>query len=128
MMPPGGRLTNSCDAAAGVTRLGFETAAGRLPAVHWSVRAPAGLSCRASKEAIPAFTVTWVVPIRAPEPLASEAVTCVLLSLLITLPFGSSSATTMGSVSGVPAITVAYGWIWITRWLAAAGLTTMLED
>ena len=54
--------------------------------------APAVSSSRSLNVAIPSCTVTFVVPSSVPEPVASDAVTCVLLtSLVIKLPYLSSS-------------------------------------
>ena len=88
-MPPGGRLTTTPSDVAdpGETVLGSETAGGSVPALNWKVRVPAVLSCRSSKDAMPPCTVACFVPISVPEPLASDAVTTVLLSVVTTFSY-----------------------------------------
>ena len=91
-MPPGGLLVIvSVDAAAGVTRLGVDSTDGNVPAENWSVSVPALSSSRSLEARDATCTVTVFVPRSVPAPLASEAVTCVLLSLVTRLPYLSSS-------------------------------------
>ncbi len=52
----------------------------------------------------------------------------VLLSPVSMLPNWSSSTITGGMPKGCPAIAVDGGCVWITSWLAAAGLTTIVFD
>ena len=51
-----------------------------------------------------------------------------VLSLVMTLPNGSSSLTTGWVAKATPAVAVADGCVVMTSWLAAAGLTTTLLD
>ncbi len=73
------------------------------------------MSARFVNVATPPDTVTVVVPWSGPVPLASVAVTTVLLSPVSRLPNWSSSYTTGCVLNGCPAVAVADGWVWTTN-------------
>ena len=89
---------------------------------------PAVLSSRSLNVATPPTTVAVIVPVRVPAPVLKDAVTTVLLSVVTRLSYWSSSSSTIGSVSGLPAVTFGYGCVWITNWAAWPGLIVMVSD
>ena len=79
--------------------------------------------------ATPLVSVTVrLLPCRLDVPVLRAAVTVCVLSLVMTLPNGSSSVTTGCVAKATPAVAVADGCVVMTNWLAAAGLTTMLLE
>src|SRR5260370_597822 len=80
---------------------------------------------RLGKVAPPPETVTMAVPCNGPVRVGSEAVTCAVLSPVSGLPKGSSSYIAGWMAKACPAVAVAEGCVWMTTWLAAAGLTVM---
>ena len=78
-------------AAAGLTTIGWSAPRSGRRSVNWSEMVSALLSARFVKVATPPDTVTVAVPWSGPVPLASAAVTTVLLSPVSRLPYWSSS-------------------------------------
>ena len=79
--------------AAGLTTMLLDVAAARTgELVNWSVIVSALLSERSVNVATPPEAVTVVVPCSGPEPIGkAAAVTCVVLSPVSRLPYGSST-------------------------------------
>ena len=79
-------------AAAGLTTMLFDVAAVRAGMlVNSSEIVSALLSARLVNVAMPPETVTVTVPWSGPLPVQSEAVTCVVLSVVSRLPYWSST-------------------------------------
>ena len=73
---------------------------------------------------MPALAVRRVglVPVKLPGPLAMPSATWSVLSVVTTLPNGSSILTVTAAAMGIPAVVVVGCWP-NTRWLATAGVT-----
>ena len=100
----------------------------RLPLVNFSEMVSAVSSARLVNVATPPDTVAVKVPWSGPVPLPSAAVTTVLLSPVSRLHSGPLHKSRAGSGTPPPAVAVDEGCVWITNWVAAAGLTTTLLD
>src|SRR5438552_18824609 len=77
---------------------------------------------------MPPLAVRLVVPCNVPLPPLRLAVTTVELSLLRRLPYWSSIRTCGCWAKTTPAVAVLEGWVRIVSLLAAAALTTTLEE
>ena len=116
-------------AAAGLTTMLFDVAVVRPPLVNWSEIVSAVLSARFVNVATPPETVAVASPGAGRSPLASAAVTTVLLSPVSRLPYWSSSSITGWVANGRPAVAVADGCVWIDQLAGRRRAdTTMLVD
>ena len=77
---------------------------------------------------MPPLAVRLVVPCNVPLPVLRAALTTVLLSPLRRLPYWSSTRITGCGAKAKPAVAVLEGWVRIVSLLAAAALTTTLEE
>src|SRR2546428_13159319 len=115
-------------AGAGLTAIELDVLPARLPLLKAIVIFVATLCERLVKVTKPLTDATLVAPWSVPLPALRVAVTTVPLSPLRRLPYWSSIRSTGCWAKGSPTAAVAEGWLKIVSRLAAAGLTSMLDE